>query len=570
MRAVVVTAGLACVTACSAEGGDAYAGAFDSAPGDSPSSDEPGDDDSEPAEPGDDVPRADDGRDAGPTDVVEPSCAVVGCPDAQPFCGESGACFECESQHDCELATCDAGSCESLPVEGLVTWLRADALPVGPVGNWPSAFGMPATQDDVARLPTVVPDAIAGGPAVVFDGVDDQLVVGDGGLIASASERTVVAVVQAAAPAGHIVGATTDGTGYGLALEDGRPRWSAGAAVGGWPHQRLLEVPRVVTLRSSGGGSSMHVDGVLVDAVSGVADPATALRTTLGAADGDATGAASNPFAGAIAHVLVYDRALDEAERRQVEGWLSQSMGLSAVDPVDSLTADARIYYPMNETGEGVRADALGNLPLSPFPSTDGIEAVPGMVGEAQHINGAYGGYHFFRSGAGEALDHSADSFTWAGWVAIDPLEPYQVTQTLVGKWDPPSTCQMRVWYEPLSQQWSLSVSPTGNEADAVTVTHPDAVPDGAWALVEAWRDAARGEVGIRVSSVEALGDAVTLPLEGVLPVTSNDLNVAAHATCGDGFLQGSIDALGQWHRALTDAESALLHAGFEMDAAAP
>ena len=55
-----------------------------------------------------------------------------------------------------------------------------------------------------------------------------------------------------------------------------------------------------------------------------------------------------------------------------------------------------------------------------------------------------------------------------------------------------------------------------------------------------------------------------------VLPITSNDLNVAAHATCSDGFLQGSIDALGQWHRPLTDAESGLLHDGFELEALAP
>lgn len=530
-------------------------------PDDGPSDDEP--------------PAPGDGPDPGPDpadpseDVgVDPGCEELGCPSDAPYCVESGACEECLGLEDCALATCEAGSCEPLPLDGLVTWLRAEELVPGPLATWPAALGeSSASQVDPVRWPTVSSIALAGGPAVVFDGVDDQLVFDDGGALAGAPARTVIAVLQAAGDTGHVVGAATSTSGQSLAIADGRPQWTSGGVPGGGPDQHLLAVPRIITLRSDHSGTTLFVDGDLAAASPLGLVAGTATSTTLGAADGDATGSALQPFEGAISDLLIYDRALIDAERARVENWLAQMRGLSTPDPVETLTADVRIFYGMNEEGPGPRQDVLGNLPLSPYPNTDGIVGVPGVVGAAQHVDGAYGGYHFFRSGAGAALDHSTDSFTWAGWVAIDATDeydPYELPQTLVGKWDPPSACQVRVWFDPPAGRWSISVSATGEEADAVTVTHPHVVQDGTWVLVEAWRDTARGELGIRVSPPALLGDAVTLPLHATLPVTANDLNVAAHATCSDGYLQGTVDALGQWHRPLTDPESALLLQGFE------
>ncbi len=520
--------------------------------------------DGEPEPDGDEPPVPDDGDDP-PDEPGDPSCATTECPSERPICSDDGQCIQCLDVLDCDAAACVSGECTALPTEGRITWLRAADLALGtPVSSWFGAGGgAAAVQPDAERQPWVASPPGAGLTTVWFDGEDDRLDLDDGGAFASGDARTIVAVVVTEGD-GHVFGTAADDGGAGLTVEQGRPRVPHGDAEPLWPARHLLAgVPRIVSVRADANGASLRLEGSL-SALSAVSSsPIATDPSTLGASfDG-----AAPAFHGGIGELLVYDRALSDVELELIEGYLAQRHAIAPPDPWATMGADVTVFYPLDEVGPGPRADTLGNLALSPFPGVDGITAVPGVVGQAQHIDGAYGGYHFFRNGAGPQLDHSTESFTWAGWAAIDPVDaadPYLVPQTLVGKWDPPSTCQVRVWYEPGSRQWSLSVSPTGQEQDAVTLTHPTAVPPGEFALVQAWRDAMRGELGLRVGLVGQMGMAVTLPMAESMPSVANDLNVAAHATCSDGFLQGTVDALGQWHRPLTEAESAVLVDGFE------
>lgn len=521
---------------------------------------EPADED--PSPDGDPAPTP--GDDDVPEPPADPSCVVMGCPDDAPLCSDSGQCVQCIGVSDCDAAACLGGECVALPNDGRIAWLRAADLESGTaVASWPGVGDSAApTQAEPERRPWV---ALAGPgdlATVWFDGQDDRLQFDDADFVGSSNARTIVAVLVTEDD-GRILG-RDDGSGLGLTVELGRPQVSGGDDAPLWPRQHLLDgVPRVVTARADADGVSLRLEGSLA-ALSQTPSASIPLGApALGASVDD-----MNPaFRGGIAELIVYERALSDAELELVESYLAQRHAITPPSAWATLDADVSVFYPLDEVGPGLREDTQGNLPLAPFPGVDGITTVPGVVGQAQHIDGAYGGYHFFRNGGAAQLDHSTESFTWAGWVAIDPLEatdPYLVPQTLVGKWDPPSECQVRVWFEPVTRRWSVSVAPTGQAQDAITLTHPTVVPPGQFVLVQAWRDAMRGELGMRVGAPGELGEPVTIPMAESMPTMANDLNVAAHATCSDGFLQGTVDALGQWHRPLTEAESAALADGFE------
>lgn len=503
------------------------------------------------------------GEEPRPADERPGSCTSVGCPQARPFCGDAGQCLQCRDALDCDAASCEAGSCESLPAAGRLVWLRASDLVANTtVAQWTSVGdGAAAQQADPTQQPTVMPAVLGGGNAVWFDGDDDRLTLDDTGAYATASAHTIVVVIVAQSD-GHIVGPRSSGGGPALLAAQGRPYVAIDGAPTLWPAEHFVpDAPRIVTVHHDATGAALSLEGLLAAQVADAPTTPGSDPTVLGANDQDTA------FGGGIAELLIFDRRVSDAELARIHRYLMQRHGVRRPDPWATLAADASIFYPMDEVGPGARQDVLGNLPITPFPSADGTTAVPGMVGQAQHVDGANGDFHFFRNGGDPRLDHSTGSFTWAGWVAVDPLDPaapYLESQTLVGKWDPPSQCQLRVWYEPMARTWSVSVSPTGQQSDAITLTHPHAVDPGAFVLVQAWRNALTSELGLRVSDPGQLGPAVTVGMADTLPITGNDLNVAAHATCSDGFLQGTIDALGQWRRPLTEAESAVLVEGFE------
>jgi hypothetical protein len=77
--------------------------------------------------------------------------------------------------------------------------------------------------------------------------------------------------------------------------------------------------------------------------------------------------------------------------------------------------------------------------------------------------------------------------------------------------------------------------------------------------FVEAWHDAAAQTVNLRVSDRETRGSVESMGWEPGVYTGTADLDIGAQNQCADDHLQGTVDALGYWKRALSESELATL-----------
>lgn len=239
------------------------------------------------------------------------------------------------------------------------------------------------------------------------------------------------------------------------------------------------------------------------------------------------------------------------------------------------LDFELRMFFRMDETGDIPRVDAISHIKVFPWKKLDvgvyhqdglGTTRVPAIVGDGQHIAGA-DGYHFAQAHYPE-MAHDGGSFTWVGWASVDPHDTYSDHQTLLAKWaSVPDTAvpgdrrEYRVWFEPGLERWRFEVSRDGLEGEghSIAVTHPAEIARGAMYFIEAWHDADADTVNLRVSDRQTHGEVASVTWDaGVFPSTA-DLDIGAQNQCADHHLQGTIDALGYWQRALTDDELLVL-----------
>jgi PKD repeat protein len=203
-------------------------------------------------------------------------------------------------------------------VPGLGLWLRADGL-VGladgdAVAAWTdvSGAGRHATQAVASKRPTYRADQIHALPALTFDASDDGMATP---LNPGVHVTIFVVYASRAAATGYVLNG-----GFQLFMGPyvSRYRNYTGAYANGpsvSPGRWLVQ-----TLRQSTSVAELFVDGVFQVSVTKTADPGALL---LGA-----QGTYGRPLDGALAEVIVYDRALNDVERADVEGWLRAKYGL--------------------------------------------------------------------------------------------------------------------------------------------------------------------------------------------------------------------------------------------------
>jgi hypothetical protein len=239
----------------------------------------------------------------------------------------------------------------SVPAPGLRLWLKADVgvtLVSGAVSEWAdqSGNGRHASQATAANRPALVGTALNGKPALAFDGANDFLTftLPVNGLTA----MTLVLVSSSAVNA--------DGSGNGVA--NAPLFWNE---TGDWgtvhlsPFQsrvkfrfgtrqanNLPEYIRPVSVGANfgramaiknGANERLYVDGQQVLDLSGK------LPTISGISDTGNVGRGYNNntyFAGRIAEVLVYDRALSDAERQQLDEYLNTKYFTTTPPPPDT------------------------------------------------------------------------------------------------------------------------------------------------------------------------------------------------------------------------------------------
>jgi hypothetical protein len=252
-----------------------------------------------------------------------------------------------------------------------------------------------------------------------------------------------------------------------------------------------------------------------------------------------------------------------------------------ATSPHRAMRDGLTMFFRMDESGDEARLDHVSGVPLVPWQRTGlgsydangrGTTAVTAVVGAGQHISGSVG-YHFATSSA-PAMKHDGASFTWAGWVSVDTPDTdnsYLDDQTWLAKWNgtpdtaaPSDHREYRVWHDQGMSRWRFEVSSNGlsGPGNSQVITHPASIERERLYFLEAWHDADRDTVNLRVSTQTTRGTAASIAWRDGVFSGDADLDVGAQNTCTDDHLQGIIDALGHWNRVLTEEESILLWNG--------
>jgi len=230
-----------------------------------------------------------------------------------------------------------------IPTAGLALWLRADAgvdLDGPQVSRWrdQSDAHHDASQDIAGRRPTLLPDGLNGRPCLRFDGKDSRL---DFEMpVNGLTEMTIILVSACDAEKKGANGSDSSlvywdaegklsGKIYLAPYQTGvRFKFGTGlekADLGIKRPESIQARPTLTILRKEGTVDSLYTDGTLAKMQAGMGGTIAACskRASLG------IGKSNTHFSGCIAELLVYTRALPEAERNQVERNLAEKYRLT-------------------------------------------------------------------------------------------------------------------------------------------------------------------------------------------------------------------------------------------------
>ncbi len=244
--------------------------------------------------------------------------------------------------------------------DGLVLWLDAGRGVKGPlVAEWQDQSGgnRHARQAVPQHQPTLVAEAIAGLPAVRFDGKDDYLNNITSDVVPAGSPRTVLVAGQARTRGGALFSFRRQSTG-------GKPVFVAqqgsfqgtyyvytdgvnGAGNSSLPLQTVDKVrePFVSTHVSAGAGKKLVVrlNGVKQKVSQGGTVGNDTGTTGFVVGNREDVAVSMFPWDGDLAEVLVYNRVLSTTELDQAERYLATRYNLPArQNPVKTASVDPR------------------------------------------------------------------------------------------------------------------------------------------------------------------------------------------------------------------------------------
>jgi hypothetical protein len=273
-------------------------------------------------------------------------------------------------------------------VSGLILWLDASRITGlsdgGAVTTWSDASGngRHATQSTAAYRPTYRTRVLNGWPAVRFDGLDDYLTTSS---LSIPSNATIFVVAQNRTQtsstdsiyrpilAGNSSPYLTSGTEYALGYKrSGAPGFHAVLSNGS--SVQTVQTSAAATegfelhaYRKSGTSATLYRAGQLV---------ATATQSrTSGMGTGYYIGAelrnSARRYLGDVAEILVYNRALSDAERQQVEGYLAGKYAIAGAPGTPAPTATATNTPPATATPTHTQPPApTATFTVGPSPTT--------------------------------------------------------------------------------------------------------------------------------------------------------------------------------------------------------
>ncbi len=226
-------------------------------------------------------------------------------------------------------------------ISGLVAWYAADAIALNdgdPVGTWEdsSVNNNDATQATAANKPTYKTNILNGLPVVRFDGTNDYLAANGLGTLISGADKpfTVVILFRAASGADVYSWGNSGNTVPFLTMRissDKPTSWKrddAGSGTQKIPTDGASTTYRIVSHRHTGTAVSLYVNGVATSVLATADDLGTTTTNifTLGAFGRTTFSGFMN---GDIAEAIIYNRALTDSERRQLERYLGAKWGIS-------------------------------------------------------------------------------------------------------------------------------------------------------------------------------------------------------------------------------------------------
>ena len=285
---------------------------------------------------------------------------------------------------------------------GLRLWLDAGARVTKDGANLVSAWGdgsgvsNDASQAAQAKQPVWIDNAINGRPVLRFDGQNDQLVAT---LSPGTDSFTVFVVAKTAAAheidiegttgtAGtsgqkYIFGATSSGANAGTGMSLGTNGIST------YENGDSYMPPLAVYSGSVGNGfvlgafeydtrrPTIFLNGQLVRAGLVSPRPQVFAPTEIGAG-------AFGAFAGDVAEIMIYNRALGAGERAVVEAYLSRKYALHLIPEVaitDPMTGSSLTTKRVDVHGQVVHASAIDSLLVNGVPAL-----VTGSIFEARNV----------------------------------------------------------------------------------------------------------------------------------------------------------------------------------------
>ncbi|MGI9304855.1 MAG: DUF11 domain-containing protein, partial [Gammaproteobacteria bacterium] len=303
---------------------------------------------------------------------------------------------------------------------GLRLWLKADAGVTGgaTVSRWAdqSGNGNDAAQTVGTRQPTLTADAVNSNPALTFDGVADFLDIPFSSTL-NGNDVSVFSVQRLNGGGGSRASLSTllpgsPDTGYALhALADERYSFVTADALDDGVADSVFEILGLTT--SSGSGSAVKDLRInsSVRAMSNVATyaPSASGPYRIGAGGGQLENGGLY-WPGDIAEQIVFDTVLSDADRRQVESYLSVKYGisLSQTTPRDLIDSGGNPIFAAREAGTfinnvtGIGRDDNGSLLQSSSRSVNaGSLLTIGNAGDLQD------GEFLVWSNEGGALDQT-------------------------------------------------------------------------------------------------------------------------------------------------------------------
>ena len=494
------------------------------------------------------------------------------------------------------------GTLPSLTGPSLMLHLKADVANVtlngSNVSQWTdiSGSGNHFVQSTAASQPLWVDNVLGGQPVLRFDGVGDWMSVIGNGLAGAQLPFSFFAV--------------TTGTTDPFSLFDSAPaaqntfRMFPGNAVEFWdgsPRLPLTLNPAgsVISIRGSQNGTGNRV--MEVRAVSASADNSTSGTGNTGPVSfvggggrtpniGTINQGGNGYFTGDLAELVIYNGALDDGQREDVENYLRAEYGLAFVPPIpvtpsapgnygQTVLAAGPVAYWRLETNEGTiaadTADAAGPPQLGPQDGayqdmnphdrgqpgprpSDLVDGQPLLGFAADNHAADFQGNAGFGNDVVLAADDGSLDFSTGGAFSVEAWVKAPTGQENAGAVIAKGTGGGGETFaiDMVNNAFRFFAwDSTGSVASVVQTT---VTADDTWQHIVATADVAAGEMKFYVNGEEAIPAAPSAPLTTLL-ANSHEVSIGARQLGSGGAynlnFDGLIDEVALYDHALSGAE---------------